>query len=282
MPKLYNLLGKPKNIIDTHCHINDTSFEIDRNEIINNAKENNIEIWDVATSITTSKKSLSLSKKFNFIKSFIGIDPEIFIPGSNQFIGFNKKNLIKNKKNIIKELINNNLRFIKGIGETGLDYYWISKNSKINQNLSKSLQEELFRMHLALAQEFELPLSIHSRMAEKDCLKIVKEYNVFGIFHSYTGDLETAKEILKAGWGLGINGIVTFKNSKHLLQMYKELLLNKKLVNPIDFYKEGIFFETDSPFLSPEGKRGQKNNPNNILDVFNLFKKILIKKNPHT
>ncbi|MCA9380761.1 TatD family hydrolase [Candidatus Dojkabacteria bacterium] len=267
-----------KNIlIDSHCHINFGGYDEIIEDILKRCAENSIEqVWDIGTDINSSKKSISMAKEHPEIKSFIGIDPEVFVPGSEYFVGFDKNDeWIEQMFNELNNLIEENKDYVIGIGESGLDHYWFKEKSKEDQENSSRLQEQLFKMHLELARKHNLPLSIHSRGAEKLCLEIVRKYNVTGIFHSFTGNYQTAKGILDAGWGLGVNGIVTFKNSNDLREVYKKLLSGRKFESPIDFYNQGIFFETDSPFLAPEGKRGEQNEPYTIALIYDNFIKNL-------
>ncbi|MCA9386696.1 TatD family hydrolase [Candidatus Dojkabacteria bacterium] len=267
-----------KNIlIDSHSHINFEGYDESIEQIVNNAIKNGVEeLWDIGTNLESSKKSISISKKYPQIKSFVGIDPEVFVPGSDFFLGFDKNDTwIELMFNELSNLIEENKDYVVGIGESGLDHYWFRDKSKEEQEKSANLQEKLFRMHLELANKYNLPLSIHSREAEELCLEIVKKYEVAGIFHSFTGNYQTAKGILDAGWGLGVNGIVTFKNAFELREVYKKLLNGKKLGQPIDFYNSGIFFETDSPFLSPERRRGEQNEPANVKLIYDHFVGIL-------
>jgi TatD DNase family protein len=125
-------------------------------------------------------------------------------------------------------------------------------------------------MHLELGEESGLPLSVHSRAAEERCLEIVKTYPAArGIFHSFTGDYVTAKKILDAGWALGVNGIVTYKNAVVLREMYKNILGEISTDwSPGDFYSKGIYFETDAPFLTPLGSKSGRNEPANINKIY--------------
>ncbi len=281
MSELFKLLGQPTKLIDTHCHFNDPVFEHDFQHILKKVEENNIsEIWDISINVSTSEESVKISSQNTGIKSFVGIDPEIFIPNSSQFLGFDLGDEWMNEEmQKIRSIIMNNLENIKGIGETGLDYYWIANISEDEQAFSKLFQEKLFRRHLKLASELNLPLSIHSRNAEEDCLRIVKEYKTYGIFHSFTGKLETAQEIINAGWGVGVNGIITFKNAAELREMYKSLLKDKEIKSIEDIYKAGIYFETDAPFLTPEGNRGERNDPSLLKNVYEYFISNVLKPN---
>lgn len=273
MKTLYELLGQPTRLIDSHCHLNAEVFDEDRDELVSTESLNDVsEVWDISVDVESSRKSIELSKKYKNIRSFIGIDPELFVPGSEMFVGFeNAEDWIKTQMNEIRMILEENREQIIGIGESGMDFYWFKEKSEEEQEESKKYQEKLFRAHLELAEEFELPLSIHSRGAEEDCLGIVKNYKTKGIFHSYTGSLETARKILEEGWGLGVNGIYTFKNAKEIREMYSELLKDKEVKSILDLYKAGIYFETDAPYLAPEGKRGERNVPGNVKDVYEQF-----------
>ena len=132
------------------------------------------------------------------------------------------------------------------IGEIGLDYHYTKDN--------KEKQIELLRDQLKIAEEFDLPVIIHSREATEDTINVLKDYSVKGVIHSFSGSLETARIYIKMGYLLGINGVVTFKNSK-LKNIIKEVGL------------ENIVLETDSPYLTPEPYRGKTNGPEHIFDI---------------
>jgi len=272
---LYLLLNSPTKLFDSHCHLD----SLDEDILINTIEESkNLEkIISVSVNFNSIQKNLDILNKFpQKVKVYAGVDPEIYIHGS---ILFNNFSILPE---IIGENLNNivvkNIEKITGIGETGLDFYWLATNKSISQqemNKSKKFQVELFEIQIALAKNLKLPLSIHSRGAEKDVFKILKKSGAKGIFHSYTGDFQTAKKILDNGFGLGINGIITFPKAAELRDTYKKLLKGKNLNVPEDFFKNGIFFETDSPFLSPQEKRGKINTPANTEIIFKEFLKII-------
>lgn len=271
---------KIHTLFDSHAHLAYFSDSDMTNSIENAKKVGLSEVLNMGIDLDSSIKVIQQAKSSNsYLKAFIGIDPEVFEPGSTLFVGLeNKEEWVEDQIQKLKELIDLNKELVYGIGETGMDYYHFEQSELDSQTKerSKHLQRVLFNKHLGLAQEYNMPLSIHSRWAEKECLEIVKNYNCKGIFHSYTGDYNTAKAILDSGWSLGVNGIVTFKNANQLREVYKQILGKVSFdYNPIDFYKKGIYFETDSPFLSPEGKRGLQNQPSNVIDIYNFFIKYL-------
>lgn len=271
-------LRKKEYLIDTHAHVVSEEYRGLEKSISDKALEAGIEeIFDVAINLATSKKSLEISRNNPKIRSFIGVDPEIFIPKSPFFEEDCSELWFRNTQKHLEELLTENSKYIVGIGESGLDFYWPKRQEATAEEVEKStiLQEKLYRMQLEIAQNNNLMLTIHSRGAEERCLEIAKEYSCRGIFHSYTGTYETAVKILDSGWGLGVNGIVTFKNAQDLREMYKKIIGKVVDPTPNDFYKMGIFFETDSPFLSPEGKRGEVNTPANVKIIFENFVKSL-------
>jgi TatD DNase family protein len=132
---------------------------------------------------------------------------------------------------------------IIAIGEIGLDYYW---DKSFN-----TLQQEVFIKQIKLANELNLPISIHDREAHKDTFDILKEYNKSSkiVMHCFSGSVEFAKECLKEGWYLALGGVVTFKNAIKMKDVAKEIPLNRLLL------------ETDAPYLTPVPHRGEENQP---------------------
>lgn len=217
-------------LIDTHCHLNKEYYE-DIENVIKRAKDNKIEYIIVSSCNPNDwQENIDLSDKYENIYLNISLHPEI----GNEDIDY--KIYLKEMKNIIK----NNKKII-AIGEIGLDYHY--------ENTNKEKQKELFVEQIKLAEEFNLPIVIHTRDATKDTIETLKSFNVKVIIHCFSGSIETAKEYINMGFYLGIGGVVTFKNSK-LKDVLKEIGL------------EHVVLETDSPYLSPI--RGNKNMPENI------------------
>lgn len=218
------------NYIDTHCHIYSSSCE-DIDLTVNEALESNVKkMVNCSENIQTSKEIIELSKKYkNVLYPTVGIHPEYADSLSDNYL-VELESLIKNNK-------------IIAIGEIGLDYYYTKEN--------KEAQIRLFENQLKLAEKYNLPVIIHLRDATKDTIDTLKKYNVKGIIHSFTGSYETAIEYIKMGFYLGINGVITFKNS-NLKDTIKKLGIDH------------IVLETDSPFLSPHPFRGKTNAPKNI------------------
>lgn len=282
-----NLFFADDNLFDSHCHLNDHSFDADRAEVVKAATEAGVtKTIDIAIDLDCSRKAIAHAKEFpGVVFACVGIDPDTLIPGGDLFAGKldEPASFWEAQMHELKQLALDNGEQVVAIGETGMDGHWLEKHMQSGEvdfaTAKKSLQvqEQLFRMHLELASELNLPLSVHSRAAEVACLEIVQEYPAArGVFHSYTADYETAAKILDAGWALGLNGIATFKSSEPLREMYRKLVgkLNPDFT-PADLYAKGIYVETDAPYLSPEGSRGERNQPASTKQIFDFLHQIL-------
>ncbi|NLM14645.1 MAG: TatD family hydrolase [Clostridiaceae bacterium] len=140
---------------------------------------------------------------------------------------------------------------IVAIGETGLDYHY--------DHSPRHVQREVFRQQLDLAYALDLPLIIHEREATADCLKILRQqadagrlHESPGVFHCFSGSPETAAVVRKMGFFIGIDGPVTYKNARKTLDVVRQCSTDRLLL------------ETDSPYLTPVPKRGQRNEPANL------------------
>lgn len=136
---------------------------------------------------------------------------------------------------------------IVGVGEIGLDYHY--------DHSPRDVQQAAFRRQLEIAVEKKLPVEIHTRDAEEDTIKILKEFKgqVRGIIHCFTGTEWLAREALSLGFNLSFSGVVTFKNADSLRAVVQATPLDR------------LHIETDAPFLAPVPLRGQKNVPAFII-----------------
>ena len=213
---------------DTHCHVVKEFYD-DIDKIIENAKNKGINRLIVAAdNLESSKEVIELVGKYDNVYGCVGIHPENCLEDFDYSIF----------DNLPKKIV--------AVGEIGLDYYWTKE--------TKEKQIEIFRKQLSIAEKLHLPVVVHSREATEDTINILKEYNVKGVIHSFSGSLETARIYLKMGFKLGINGVVTFKNCK-IKDVYAQL-------SPKD-----VLLETDSPFLAPVPYRGETNEPANVIEV---------------
>lgn len=217
---------------DTHCHIYSEYYD-NIDEVISESKKNLVTRYiNNGCDANSNKEVLSLIGKYEGMYGAIGIHPENVLEYSKDDLNFIENNLSNPK--------------IIAIGEIGLDYHYSKEQ--------KNEQMELLESQLILSEKYNIPVIIHSREATLDIINILKKYKVKGVIHSFSGSLETAKEYIKMGFLLGINGVITFKNA-NLKDVIKEISL------------DNIVLETDSPYLTPEPFRGKKNSPNHIVDI---------------
>ncbi|MGQ3686362.1 MAG: TatD family hydrolase [Candidatus Loosdrechtia sp.] len=223
-------------IIDTHAHLDFPDYRKDLNAVLLRAKEANIGyIINVGTNLASSQKSIDLANRFENIYASIGIHPHDASKISEQ----NWQTLAS----LVKE------PKVVAIGETGLDYY--------RNHSPREVQHYIFRKHLGLAVTHNLPVIIHCRDASDDCLAIMDEYNgaLKGVVHCFSGTREAAKRLIESGFYLSFAGPVTFPNANGLREVVKS-------VPP-----ERLLLETDSPFLSPQAKRGERNEPSYLCFI---------------
>lgn len=277
-----------KNILfDSHCHLNDSSFDADRDAVVQNAIHNETEkIFDIGINFESSKNAIENSIKYPNTIASIGIDMETLIPGSDIFEISTES--VFEQFGQLENLLVQNKNHVGMIGETGVDNYWLQQqNATLSSKRildSLELQKLLFKMHIKLAQKYSLPLTIHSREATDICLQILDhEDYANGVFHSLTPHknmdendyYNLSMTILERGIYIGVNGIVTFKNAHTIRNTYMKILQERtgKSSNfeVSDWYSSGFVFETDSPFLAPEGMRGTRNEPKNIASIVQFF-----------
>lgn len=217
---------------DTHCHIFNEYYD-DIDNVLKKAINVNIDrVINNGCDHKSNIEVLELIKKYPNMYGAIGIHPEVVDTYKDSELKFIEDNL-------------NNPKVI-AIGEIGLDYHYTKDN--------KEKQIKLFEYQLKLAEKYHMPVIIHSREATEDTINILKKHKVTGVIHSFSGSLETATIYIKMGFLLGINGVITFKNSKL-----------KDVIKDIDL--SHIIFETDSPYLTPEPLRGTKNEPARIENI---------------
>ena len=216
---------------DTHCHIYEEYYDVD--DIMKKINSSNVNrIINNACDFKTSLEVLDLSKRYSNMYCAIGLHPENDLDEIDNVMAL----IIKNKDN--PKMV--------AIGEIGLDYYYTKEN--------KEEQIEVLCKQLELAEKLNLPIIIHSREATGDMLSILKKYDVKGVIHCFNGSVEVAKEYIKLGYKLGINGVITFKNCK-LIEVIKTIGV------------DNVVFETDSPYLAPVPFRGEENNPTHVIDI---------------
>lgn len=220
-------------IVDSHCHLDFEPLLSNINEVLKNAKKNNIKsILTIGTSLESSKKVLEIVEKYENIYGAVGIHPNSttnYLNDIDKLIDIKKKN----KK-------------ILAFGETGLDYFY-KRSERKDQIFS-------FEKHIEFAISEKVPVIIHTRDANEDTILIIKKYykKTKFLIHCFTGNLEFAKKLLNLECLISFSGIITFKKSHELRDVVKFVPLDR------------ILIETDSPYLSPDPLRGKSNEPANL------------------
>lgn len=215
--------------IDTHCHLDFPEFNLDREQVIKRAYDQGIsQIINIGSSLLGSQKSVSLSEEFSCIYAAVGIHP-------HEADSFSQKEadalfMLAKKEKVV------------AIGETGLDYY---KNYSKIEN-----QKLLFQSLIKLAKDSGLPLVVHTRQAETDTLKFLKEaMPIRAVVHCFSGDEDFLRECLALGFFISFTGNITYPKAQNLRSLVKAAPLEK------------FFLETDAPFLAPQEFRGRRNEP---------------------
>ena len=219
-------------LIDTHCHIYEEEIE-NAEEIIKECAKNNIYMILNGIDVKSNEEILELSNKYDNVYAALGYDHSVVDKITDSDIELLDKQLSNPK--------------VVAVGEIGLDYYWVKDN--------KEKQKNLFEKMLNLAEKHNLPIIVHAREAIQDTYDILKRHNLVGSMHCFQGSVEMAKEFIKLGFYIGIDGPITYKNNKKQIEIVKNIDINHILV------------ETDSPYLSPEEKRGTKNTPLNLIYI---------------
>ena len=217
-------------MIDSHCHINDELYKNNPEEYIKEAEKAGVfQFLIVGFDLKSSELAVDIANKYDSCYAAVGIHPS------------DAKKALDGDLEKIKALASN--KKVIAIGEIGLDFYW-DKDEDV-----KEQQREYFAKQIQIANELDLPISIHCRDAIEECLQILKENPVRrgGIMHCYAGSLEMSKDFVKLGFLIGFGGTVTFKNSVRP----KEVAANV----PNDAY----VLETDAPYLTPHPYRGKEN-----------------------
>lgn len=243
-------------LIDSHAHMDNEAFDIDRDELFEKIEKEMDFIVNIGYDLESSKKSIEYAHKYGFVYATVGFHPD-------EIVGYSTE-----AEKELEELVKDPR--VVAIGEIGLDYHWMTH--------PKEKQQEIFRRQLELAKRVGKPVVIHSREAMEDTLNILNEYpEIKGIFHCYPGSAETAKTLLDRFY-LGIGGVLTFKNARKLVEVVKNVPMDR------------IILETDCPYMTPAPFRGKRNEPvyvkyvaEKIAEIKGIeFEEVAVKTNANT
>ena len=218
-------------MIDTHVHIEFPDFVEDFDEVLARAKEAGIKkMITIGGEIPRNRLALEIAQEYPHIFAILGIHPNWANSNSSEEEDWIKSKLSEKK--------------VVGIGEIGLDYFH-------NYSLYET-QKTVFKNYLKIAKEADLPVIIHTRESFVDTFEILKEFApVKGVVHCFSYSLPEAEAFLSLGLHISFCGQITFK-SKNC-----DILRDTAKLIPID----KLLLETDCPFLTPEPKRGKRNEP---------------------
>jgi TatD DNase family protein len=223
-------------LVDSHCHLDYDSFAAEGDAPITRARAAGVGVCvTIGTKLATFDKTLAVAERFDNVWCSAGSHPDAAdieaMTDAGALIEF-----AKHPKVI-------------GIGETGLDYHYPTP--------SQAAQATNFLVHIDAAQQTRLPLIIHTRDAEDDTIAMLQEKMkrapFTGVLHCFSGSAKLAAAGLKLGLYVSASGIITFKNAEPLREIFREVPLNRLLV------------ETDAPYLAPIPHRGKRNEPSYVV-----------------
>lgn len=250
-------------LIDTHAHLYWDSFKDDFDQVIKRALDTEVTtIINVGVDVEKSKEALKQAqhKLANIpgltVYSTIGIHP-------HEAIKYDSGVSIQKDIEELEKIYHTQPDQIVAVGECGLDYYQNNSDNDYNGHNYYNFQRKLFEAQIELAKKLNLPLIVHCRddcskdpqnsEAWDEVLKMTK--NHFGIYHCYSGLLNTTYKILNTNFLISLSATLTYPKNEYLQEAVKILPLEK------------IVLETDCPFLPPQSKRGQRNEPANVREV---------------
>jgi len=216
-------------LIDTHAHLCDEAFDLDRDEVITGFREQGVsKAIEIACDPAGFDKAADLADRHEGIYLAFGIHPEYASEWADKDISFLREYL-KHPRCV-------------ALGEIGLDYYW--------EPYDKDAQIKLFRRQLDMAMELDMPVSMHVREGYGDAVDILGDYpGLKGVMHCFSGSAEIAERCVKMGLYVAFGGALTFKNNKKAPAAAAVVPLDRLLI------------ETDCPYMAPEPHRGKRCNP---------------------
>ena len=223
-------------MFDTHAHYTDDRFKAECSttvdDLISSVFADNVGyIVNVGTNYDNSAAAIQQAKKFKNMYAAVGIHPSDSANcGEFDFEISRIDSLLTDKaKNKIVAL-----------GEIGFDYHY--------DDTDKQTQTKYFDAQMRLAEKHSVPVIIHDRDAHGDCFDMIRRFpKVNGVFHSYSGSCELARQLVERGYYISISGVVTFKNANRVREVVKSIPLDRLMI------------ETDCPYLAPHPHRGELN-----------------------
>jgi TatD DNase family protein len=215
-------------LVDTHCHLTFKHFDSDRENVIEAARKRGVLIVNSSVSPEEAEAACELSKRHSNVYWTLGLTA---------------RNLEEEKADETERLVRKHRGDIIGLGEVGLDYYWVKGEEE------HAILRRYFRRFIELSIELNLPLVVHSRDAEEDCLKMLNDYRKPALLHCFSGNIEQAKEASSFGCLISVPANITYARNR------------QKLVDALPL--ESLVLESDAPYLPPQP--GTRNEPLNVV-----------------
>lgn len=230
-------------MFDCHAHYDDRAFDADRDTLMHELFANGVSgIVNSGCDLESSRASLELAHRFDGVYASVGVHPcgaDSLREGWTDEL----EALMRDEKAV-------------AIGEIGLDYYH-------EDYAPREKQMEVFDTQLSLAQKIGARVVIHDREAHADCISMTLAHKrLIGMFHCFSGSLETAKLLLDAGWYISVGGVLTYKNARVLPEVVAYVPFDRLLT------------ETDCPYLTPVPNRGKRNRSDYITYVLQKIAEI--------
>jgi TatD DNase family protein len=229
--------------IDTHVHLDDDRFDIDRDEIISSLYKEGVDaVVSCADSMPSSRRVIDLAAAYENVFATVGIHPH------------NAKNFIFDDIATLESMLS--FGKVVAVGEIGLDYHYDFS--------PRDVQIYCMTEQVELARKNNMPIVFHVREAFGDFLDILRGGGVphHSVMHSYSGSRETAKECMDNGMMISFTGVITFKNAHRIREVVQYVPLERMMV------------ETDCPYMTPEPYRGRRNEPKHVAFVAQMVAEI--------
>ena len=214
-------------LFDTHAHYDDRRFDKDRDALLASMPQQGVGyICNIGCDMPTSRQSIALAEAHDHVYAVVGIHPH------------NAQDAQPEDFETLRQMTQHPK--VLALGEMGLDYHYDFS--------PRDVQRKVFVRQMELAGELNIPVVIHEREACQDVLEVVRQHPVCrGVYHCYSGSAETARELVKLGYYLGFNGVITFDNARRSHEVIRSVPL------------ERLLLETDCPYLTPVPHRGKRN-----------------------
>jgi len=231
-------------IFDSHAHYFDGRFEKEAeggsDAILRSIMPTPVSrILNVGTNNATSRLAVAQAANYEGMYAAVGIHPE-----DCHYVKDTDAALCELETLLGDEKTRRQNKIV-ALGEIGLDYHWEFYG---DIPMDKEKEAYFFDAQMELAKRHALPVIIHDREAHGDCFETVLRHpHVTGVFHSYSGSAEMARELCRRGWYISFSGSLTFKNAERVREAARAVPRDRLLI------------ETDAPYLAPHPMRGRLN-----------------------